>query len=731
MSNSSQQNLSVYWDTTGDKTVSLRACNNDGCSKTVEYEIEVENEAPSVSRSSPTTSGPTLSSSQNHTFSASASDDDGNLSSCQWYIDNVRQDSRECDNFGRVTGSKTATMLFNYGLPGTYTVRVVFTDTGGEYDEVSWTVTVNSPPEITLVSPTSRSLSIFEGQELDFSVAAEDADGNLASWKVDKVGSLRSTSIVRETSLANVQGFTPTFSHVFELSPLSSQGAWYIRPTFTDAVGESVSDSWEVTVREGPDLVLKLIDGPVGSVFNDEDINFGVALENKGGTATNWFNISARLSSIATGNEQTFEHVGSTPDTLARGIEYPIDAGQSAGTSFTSPDLDGIESGDYHLCAIARQVGRNPFDANLDNNEVCKDLYILPGSTGAMPVLLGLTITDSGRRLWSAVPWETGPDAVRESADAGNFKDEDSLKGLYKRLAGELAVRSAIDPEIHDSHVLLEGFSERLGGGTDIAELIHLMCLEVNTPCKSAIENSGLLSSGVLEKMPDGAFDFVADSVTGTLLFGDAYFSMLVNQAIDREQAFNTLDELWKLPLGPVWKEGVNEARVEVEKLSSPNRWIALAAAIEDNKEEFIQFAALKTVKLVAAKAIKKHLLQKGLLFSQKALAHALGIKLAGGAALSGGAAGTAVATGSLALFVASVWFAYEVHQDVSESRERVGVGSLASFINAARYDPSGTGDLREALAYGKHPRVSGKSEPASRPEPLREPAVGIDSLDP
>ena len=663
-----------------------------------------------MSRGWPTTSSTTLKASQNHTFRATARDGDGNLSSCQWYIDNARQDSHECDkNFGGNTGSKTATILFNYGLPGTYTVRVVFTDSGGETDEVSWRVTVNSAPEVTLVSPTDRSLSIYGGQELDFSVTAEDDDGNLAKWKVDKVGAVVTTNIEPERTVANVQQFTPTFSHLFDLSPLTSQGTWEIKPTFTDSLGESGSDFWKVTVRRGPDLHLESIDGPVRSVYNDQDINFGVALENKGGTATNWYNVSARVSNIASGKETVFEHAGSNPEILERGIESPIAAGQSFATTFASPNLDGIESGDYRLCAIAQQVGADAYDSNENDNEVCKDLYILPSSTGAMEVHLGLTLTDSGRRVWSAVPADLGSDAVRSGADASDLENDKTLKELYQRLAGELAFRKALEPELENAYVLLDGFTERVGTGvvgTGItigsAQLIFKMCTDAGVPCDDAIRDTGLLESGLLDKLPDGAFDFAADSIEGTLLFGDAYFTMLVNQALNRKQAFDTLDQLALLPLGPVWREAVDESRRDVATLSSPDKWIAFAATVEDNKEEFITFAALAGVKSATAAAIKHHLLQKSIIFSQKALAHALGIKLAGGAALSG-AAGTTVAAGSTALFVASVWFASEVYSDVEESHDRLGVGSLASFINAAFYDPSHTGDLREALAYAKY----------------------------
>ena len=707
--NSRDRNLSVYWTSTGTKTVSLTASNSGVDSVPKTYQISIENDEPSVSRisisPSPVT-GNLLRSGTNYIFRATGTDDDGNLSGCQWYVGSTRQSSSQCNRFGSNTGSKTATMTFHKDSPGSYTVRVVFTDSDGESDEVSRRVTVNSAPEITLLEPTSRSLSIYDGQEFEFRVRAEDADGNLAKWKVDKAGSIFTTNIEPERTITNVGQFTPTFGHTFELPAanraVGSTASWDVKPIFTDSLGESVSDSWKVTVMPASDLVLKSIDGPIRSVYNDEVINFGVILENKGGSATRWFNVSARVRNFSSGRETTFEHAGSDPGILARGIEHSIPAGQTHGTSFTSPDLDGIDSGDYRLCAVAKQVGVDAYDFNENNNEVCKDLYILPGSTGAMPVHLGLTITNNGRRHWSAVPADIGPDGVREAANAGDFKNEDSLKKLYKRLVVELAFRTALESDNEESHVWFEG----LGNVRDAAELagkIYEFCEAVDTPCKAAIENTGLHDSGLLGKLPPNALDVLEDGADFAILFGDAYFSMLVNQALDAQRAHDTLDELSSLPLGPVWRQAIREARVEVGELTSSNNLIAIAASIEANKEDFIKFAALKTVKGLTAKAIKKHLLQKSLIFSQKAIAHAFGLKVAGGAALSGGAAGTAVATGSLALFVASLWFANEVYLDVRESRERVGVGSLASFLNAAYYNPSDTGDLREALAYAEY----------------------------
>ena len=141
------------------------------------------------------------------------------------------------------------------------------------------------------------------------------------------------------------------------------------------------------------------------------------------------------------------------------------------------------------------------------------------------------------------------------------------------------------------------------------------------------------------------------------------------------------------------------EARKDVVATASPDGWTAYASVIVQNKDEFLQFALGQTVSGLTHAAAKKQLIYHLGLAGQKALARALGLKIAGGAAT--GTAGAAAA--GPALFVASVWFASEVYISVEEKKEELGTAALAAFINAAFSDPALRGNLREAIAYAKY----------------------------
>ena len=368
--NSGDRNLSVYWTSTGPKTVSLTASNNSGKSEPETFRVRVVNEEPSVSRISISPSpsaGNLLKSGTNYSFSATGTDDDGNLSACEWYIGTSLQDSSQCDSFGSWTGSKTAAMTFNEDSPGPYTVRVVFRDSGGESDEDSRTVTVNSPPEVTLVSPTSRSLSIYEGQELNFTVRAEDADGNLMAWKVDKVGSLDTTSIVEEESVGEPRNTTKLFDHLFD-----SDGTWDIRPAFTDALSGRIFDSWTVTVQSPPDLAVELVDYDflTTGVATTAVARFDV--QNEGKSSSGAYEIDFYIADSRGGSDH---HIGSWQD----GANLEVGE-ELLGKLWTSNIFRELQ-GSRWLCGQINYK-TEVIDAVQENNTSCIEAYVVPDMSG-------------------------------------------------------------------------------------------------------------------------------------------------------------------------------------------------------------------------------------------------------------------------------------------------------------------------------------------------------------
>ena len=306
------------------------------------------------------------------------------------------------------------------------------------------------------------------------------------------------------------------------------------------------------------------------------------------------------------------------------------------------------------------------------------------------------------------MPEKVSIDVLHKAIEFAELQDDDTLKALYKQVAGELAFRRAVAPGPERGHVLVQGVKDNVGGPAEIGGYIMDVCLSSGIDCGKALERFDLTApgSGILTKfpaVPNEAVSFVGQSVSGTLLFYDVYYTMLVNQALDLDRALDTLDGLEKLPLGEIWKDAVVEARNDVVATASPDRWTAYAAAIDQSRDDVLQFAGIQTVQGLVQAAAKNQLLYHAGIAGQKALVSAGGTTAgAGGIAAAGPTA-----------FVASVWFASEVYRSVEEQEEQLGTAALAAFINAAFSapafiekefsDPAERANLQEAMAYAKY----------------------------
>ena len=461
------------------------------------------------------------------------------------------------------------------------------------------------------------------------------------------------------------------------------------------------------------DLALKAYDRLQLPIFVGEGFGIGLEVENLGDEPSIPFDLVAYFTSAV---DETVTRINSIE--FGHSQEAAVRAGDGHQLGFEGLTPDDLLAGDYVVCveieytgSSARDsdtsnAGSSARDSDTSNDRACLDKYVLHRFEGAMPIYTTLTETKAGHRTWSGVPITSGlePDAGLGFADDSGIRDDENLKKLYKRLAAELAFRKALQPERGEQHVLLRGLMENVKGPAGIVGYINDFCGRLEIGCQAAMENTGLLDSGLMGKFPHAsheAIGFAGQSIGGVSLFGDVYFSMLVNQALDMQQAFDTLDELWHLPLGSVWKEAVEEARNEVAIMDS-NRWNAQALEIVNSRDEIGKFAFTATVGGLTKYAVKKQLLHHLGITAQKALAHSLGLKIAGGSAATTGVGGVAAAAGPV-LFVASVWFAAEAYSDVQENQDQIGVATLASFLNAAFGDPSYRPELREALAYAKY----------------------------
>ena len=94
------------------------------------------NRAPTVSRVSPSAASITLETGATQTFTARATDPDGNISAWEWSVKGQSQGGQSLE----LTGSISRTFSHTFSTAGNYPVRVTFTDDEGASGSVSWSV---------------------------------------------------------------------------------------------------------------------------------------------------------------------------------------------------------------------------------------------------------------------------------------------------------------------------------------------------------------------------------------------------------------------------------------------------------------------------------------------------------------------------------------------------------------------------------------------------------------
>ena len=440
------------------------------------------------------------------------------------------------------------------------------------------------------------------------------------------------------------------------------------------------------------DLALEAEDLLRSPIYIGESFTISLEVENLGDQPSIPFDLVAYFTSVV---DETVTRVDSI--TFSHEQEAAVEVGEGHQLPFHGLTPDDLPTGDYVACVKIQYADASSRDFDTSNDRACLDKYVMHKVEGAMPIYITLTETKGGHRTWSGVPITSGlePEAGLGFADDSGIRDDETLKKLYKRLAVELAFREALQPEHEEQHVVIRGLIENVKDANEIVAYIIKFCGPLGIDCNVAMEKSGLLHSGLMDGFPHASHEavgFAGQSISGGVLFGDLYFSMLVNQALDMQQASNTLVELYELPLGPVWRDALLEAQKDVAFMDK-DRWAALAVEVVNNKGEILKVAATWTAKGLVKYAAKKGLIHHLSLSAQNALAHSLGVKVIGSAAGGPG----------FVFFVLSTIFADAVYSDVQENQDQIGVATLASFTNGAFSDPSHSPDLREALAYAKY----------------------------
>ena len=270
----------------GEWTVEVTFTDAEGESDSVEWDVDVENSAPSVSRVSPSSSSVDLETGDSQTFRASADDDDDNLSKWKWEARRARigpdfvYTPGEQSFSTSPTGSVTKDFSYTFSTAGDWTVKVTFTDSEGESDSEEWEVTVNIDPSVSIVSPSSP-VSIYSGNSQTFTASASDSDNNLKSyeWFVDGTSEDDHTWLILPTGTV-----TEDFTHTF-----STAGTYKVKVTFTDAVGDSDSEEWTVNVRDsGSPSVSRVSPSTPVSVDTGDSQTFTASAEDDDDDLSKW-----------------------------------------------------------------------------------------------------------------------------------------------------------------------------------------------------------------------------------------------------------------------------------------------------------------------------------------------------------------------------------------------------------------------------------------------------------
>lgn len=232
----------------------------------LKYEIEIDqtnttlNQAPTVTFNTPTANA-TFTIGQEITFSANASDPDGNLDKVNFKIN---------DNFYKSVLTRPFQTTFIPETEGVYKISALAIDKDNERTEVSINITVvakNEAPSITLTSPIDGSIYAV-GDIIDLSANATDPDGNL-----DKVN-----------FKINDDFYRTTFQHPFEdtFTP-NSAGTYKIAAKAFDKYGLATEVFVNITVSstlsnnnfENNNTKFTVYPSPTYSILNVSGLNSG------------------------------------------------------------------------------------------------------------------------------------------------------------------------------------------------------------------------------------------------------------------------------------------------------------------------------------------------------------------------------------------------------------------------------------------------------------------------
>ena len=173
------------------------------------------------------------------TFTLTASDSDGNISS--WKLDIDTDGNTEYSG----TGTPPVTKVHIYDTPGSYSAQLIVTDNGGKTSSDTILITVNEQiienqsPVCTLsVNPSDGYIPLM----VTFSMNAYDPDGTIAYWNLD----VTNDGIAEYFGSGNLSN---TQSHTY-----TSTGTYIAKLTVIDNQGDTSTDTVTIRVTEKPPI---------------------------------------------------------------------------------------------------------------------------------------------------------------------------------------------------------------------------------------------------------------------------------------------------------------------------------------------------------------------------------------------------------------------------------------------------------------------------------------------
>ncbi len=195
--------------------------------------LDPEENDPEIWRIAPTSPTLSISAGESISFTAGASDIDGNLDEFKWYLNGNLLATHSASGT-----NDTDEWTHSFTTTGTNTVLARIEDTAENYAEISWNIEVYNAPVLTRINPATEVVSISQWEVIDFSVEASDADADLSEFKW-----YLNDSLVSTTS-ASGSFATDSWTHNF-----SAQGVFQVTSMVFDVIGYQDSISWQVTVN--------------------------------------------------------------------------------------------------------------------------------------------------------------------------------------------------------------------------------------------------------------------------------------------------------------------------------------------------------------------------------------------------------------------------------------------------------------------------------------------------